>query len=252
MPWLQKSAQRGEPRAELVLGTILFNGDAGQAKDWPRAYALMVRASDSGLPQARQTLGDMDKYIPLDQRKQGLTLASQYRADAQHTPSPSEIASAAPTRAIRPVPMPPSAAAPVAPMRDTRSAPPGASYPQPGVSPRAPAVTPPTVTPPMHRAESPPPNPAPAPAARTASTPAPRTGGGWRVQLGAFSSEANARHLWESLSPRVPSLRGGQPSLVHAGTVTRLQAGSFASSADAARVCTEVKRAGNACLPVAP
>jgi cell division septation protein DedD len=77
-------------------------------------------------------------------------------------------------------------------------------------------------------------------------------GGGWRVQLGAFSSEANARHLWESLNPHVPSLRGGHPYLVHAGAVTRLQAGSFASSAEAAQACAEVKRAGNACLPVAP
>jgi hypothetical protein len=58
--------------------------------------------------------------------------------------------------------------------------------------------------------------------------------------------------LWEKLSPKVPSLSGGQPYLVHAGAVTRLQAGSFASSGDAARACAEVKRAGNACLPVAP
>jgi TPR repeat protein len=44
LPWLQKSVAHGEPRAQLVLGTMLFNGDA-VSRDFPRAYALMTRAS---------------------------------------------------------------------------------------------------------------------------------------------------------------------------------------------------------------
>ena len=51
LPWLEKSTARGEPRAQLVLGTMLFNGD-GVSKDWRRAYALLVRASAAGLPSA--------------------------------------------------------------------------------------------------------------------------------------------------------------------------------------------------------
>ena len=77
VPWLEKAVGRGEPRAQLVLGTMLFNGDAVQ-RDWVRAYALLQRSSAAGLPQASQTLAEMDKYIPDAQRQQGIALARQY------------------------------------------------------------------------------------------------------------------------------------------------------------------------------
>jgi cell division septation protein DedD len=215
-PWLEKSAARGDPRGELILGTMLFNGDGGLAKDWPRAYALMVRASDSGLPQASQTRAEMDKYIPEAQRKQGLALARQYAADAQRTHLPSAI-TAAP--AIKTTAVPPSKVAAL----------PGASYPKPSDK----AALPPPAKP----------TPKPAPAAH---------GGAWRIQLGAFSTEARAKSLWRSLSPKVAVLKGGQPYYVKAGAIVRLQAGGFASSAEAASACAAVKRAGGQCLPVAP
>ena len=214
-PWLEKSAARGDPRGELILGTMLFNGDGGLAKDWPRAYALIVRASDSGLSQASQTRAEMDKYIPEAQRKQGLTLARQYAADAQRPPLPPAI-TAAP--AIKTTPVPPSTVAAV----------PGASYPKPG-----------------GKASPPPAKPAPKPAPAAHN-------GAWRIQLGAFSTEARAKSLWRTISPKVTTLRSSQPYYVKAGAIVRLQAGGFASSADAARACAEVKRAGGQCLPVAP
>ena len=74
MPWIEKAAAAGEPRAEYVLGTALFNGDLAP-KDWPRAYALMTRAAAAGLPPAANSLIQMDRYIPVDQRQQGLALA---------------------------------------------------------------------------------------------------------------------------------------------------------------------------------
>jgi hypothetical protein len=83
----------------------------------------------------------------------------------------------------------------------------------------------------------------------TTRTPAPvepAQGGHWRVQLGAFSNEANARHAWAGFSGR---LGGAQPAIVHAGAVYRLQAGPYASRAAAAAACA---RAGNGCFPVAP
>ena len=215
-PWLEKSAARGDPRGELILGTMLFNGDGGLAKDWPRAYALMVRASSSGLPQASQTRAEMDKYIPEAQRKQGLALARQYAADAQHTHLPTAI-TAAP--AIKTTPVPPSEVAATAP---------GASYPRPG-----------------SKAAPPPAKPAPQPAAKP-------TGGAWRIQLGAFSTEARAKTLWRTLNPKVAALKTSQPYYVKAGTIIRLQAGGFTSSADANHACADVKRAGGQCLPVAP
>lgn len=219
-PWLEKSAARGDPRGELILGTMLFNGDGGLQKDWPRAYALMTRASNAGLPQASQTLADMDKYIPEAQRKQGLALARQYQADAQHTHLPPEV-TAGP--AIRTTPAPPSQVA----ANDAR----GASYARPAESSK-PAVS----------ASA---KPTPQPAAKP-------SGGAWRIQLGAFSTEARARSQWQTLSPKVGALRGAQPYYVKAGAIVRLQAGGFASSADAGHACADVKRAGGQCLPVAP
>lgn len=213
-PWLEKSAARGDPRGELILGTMLFNGDGGLAKDWPRAYALMTRASSSGLPQASQTLADMDKYIPEAQRKQGLALARQYQADAQRTHLPPEVTAGS---AIRTTPVPPSQ---VAANR------PGATYAAPTAKPASTTAS-------------------PKPAARP-------SGGAWRVQLGAFSTEARAKSQWQALSPKVATLRGTQSYYVKAGAIVRLQAGGFASSAEAARACADVKRAGGQCLPVAP
>ncbi len=77
-PWLEKSVARGEPRAQLVLGTMLFNGD-GVPRDYPRAYALMSLASQAGLQSASQTLTRWTSNYPAD-REAGTKLAQQYRA----------------------------------------------------------------------------------------------------------------------------------------------------------------------------
>nr|WP_219895117.1 SPOR domain-containing protein [Aquisediminimonas profunda] len=101
-PYLQKSAARGEPRAQYLVGTALFNGDFGQ-KDWPRAYALMTRAAAAGLTSATTSLAQMDKYIPLDQRQQGLALARKMEnpgATRVAEPAPA----AKPTRSVNPLP----------------------------------------------------------------------------------------------------------------------------------------------------
>src|SRR3569623_2461523 len=82
------------PRAQLVLGTMLFNGDAVQ-RDWVRAYALLVRSSAAGLPQGSQTLAEMDKYLPTAQRQQGLALARQYAAQVGR-PNYPEVAGGGP------------------------------------------------------------------------------------------------------------------------------------------------------------
>ena len=75
MPYLERAASRGEPRAQYIVGTSLFNGDV-IGKDWVRAYALMSRASAAGLSQATTSLEQMGKYIPEDQRRQGTALAA--------------------------------------------------------------------------------------------------------------------------------------------------------------------------------
>lgn len=245
VPWLERAAARGEPRAQLVLGTMLFNAD-GVQKDWVRAYALLTRASAAGLPQASQTLAQMDQYIPTDTRQQGIALARQYEAGNQRPPNPPELAGqgyGGQASGMRGTDLPPSPYA-------------GDADPRPAVNPakptkgRKPAPQVATQTPPPAIVDAPPP-PRPAPPAAVVR---PVAGKGWRVQFGAFRDEANARGLWQQLQPRVPKLAGLQPYLVKAGAITKLQAGPIASSADVAKVCADVraKAAGTPCVAVAP
>ncbi|MFL0417725.1 SPOR domain-containing protein [Sphingomonas sp. 179-I 2A4 NHS] len=218
LPWLEKSVARGEKRTQLVLGTMLFNGD-GVPKDWVRAYALVTRSSQQSLPQASQTLAQMDQYIPAPQRQQGLALARKYEADAR------SLAMAAP-----PAPLPGRTAPVPATAPATTPARQGAVAAAPSAKPTpAPAIA-----------------QRPAAATRPAATSAPGTSGGaWRIQLGAFRDESNARGLWAKVGSRT----GGSPSYVKAGAVTRLQATGFSSKAAAQAACT---KAGVACVVVAP
>ncbi|WP_294329727.1 SPOR domain-containing protein [uncultured Sphingomonas sp.] len=92
VPWLERAVAHGEPRAQYLLGVMLFNGD-GVAKNWVRAYALMLRASAGGLDAATRTLEQMDQYIPLADRQAGKTLASRYAKD-EHASAPAGSAPA--------------------------------------------------------------------------------------------------------------------------------------------------------------
>jgi hypothetical protein len=87
LTWLQRAVQRGDPRAQYVLGTMYFNGDV-VAKDWVRAYALVTRSSQTGLNEASTALAQMDKYMSLQERREGLTLARKYEEEFNRAPSP--------------------------------------------------------------------------------------------------------------------------------------------------------------------
>ncbi|MDB5680837.1 MAG: hypothetical protein JWO16_642 [Sphingomonas bacterium] len=221
VPWLEKAVARGEPRAQLVLGTMLFNGD-GVARDWVRAYALLQRSSAAGLPQGSQTLAEMDKYIPDNQRQQGIALARQYEAQVGRPGYPPEVAGGSGDTArpsIGTIDVPPSG--------------PGATYPQPGKQPKdKPPVPRPIAAPPA------PPQPSPRPVPVAAA-------GGWRVQLGAFGDPNNAHKLWSEVGGRFP---GRQASFVKTGALTKLLVGLYRSKAEAASACGAVKP----CVPVGP
>lgn len=114
LPYIQKSAGRGEPRAQYIIATALFNGDLVE-KDWPRAYALMTRASATGLGAASASLAQMDKYIPLDQRQKGLMIArdlEQLASRPMPAPKPDAKVPARPAPVIRNEVPPPSKPAP--------------------------------------------------------------------------------------------------------------------------------------------
>jgi len=236
VPWLEKSVARGEPRAQMVLGTMLFNGD-GVEKNWPRAYALLVRSAASGLPRAAQVQAQMDEYIPLDQRQQGLVLARLYEAQAQRPELPPEIAGTGTSGGMRGTELPASSydqnagqQPAIAPTRPTRSGTVVTQVP-PATRPAPPVAAPPA-------------RPAVAVAAR---------GGGWKLQLGAYRDENNAHNLWRKIEARgvVPGLQGSFPKR---GALTLLLAGPLGSAAEAARACGAIKAAipGTACVPAAP
>ena len=208
LPWLEKSVVRDERRAELVLGTMLFNGD-GATKDWRRAYALVTRASQQGLPQASQTLAQMDGYVSPEERQQGLQTAAQLAQSAK----------------LAAVPVPVSARPAAPPPRPIRTAPVVATR---GDNPPLPR--------PAHK---------PANKARPVVASAPARGGAWRIQLGAFGDEGNARKLWAQVGGRT----GGSVAYVKGGGVTRLQATGFASKAAAQGACAKARVS---CVVVAP
>ena len=107
--WLRQAAEAGEPRAMLLYGTALYNGD-GVAADPITAYAYVSRAAAQGLDVARAALADLDRSMPLEQRRKGLTRAKFMAAAGASAPSkPAASAKAAPSVAK---PKPVVAAAP--------------------------------------------------------------------------------------------------------------------------------------------
>jgi TPR repeat protein len=83
--WLKSASDKGEPRAMLVYGTALYNGD-GVPQDAVLGYAYVSRAAAQGLPAAKDTLAQLDQIMPLDDRKKGVALAI---AKAKAAPPPS-------------------------------------------------------------------------------------------------------------------------------------------------------------------
>lgn len=263
LPWLNASADRGEPRAMYVLGVAAFNGDF-QPKDWVRAYGLMTRAAAVGLPQAIESLKTMNQVIPLEQRQMGASLAADLEARTSDQRSrelaaaelgvtaPTPDAPAAPAVAaisrpaqasLTPVDLPPARTGASPDESDGRVLA-GASYANPVEVPRAgttPAKPRPVATAPAKA-------PSPAPAEKA---PRPVASGVWRIQLGAFAQKSNADGLWARVRGRAEL--AGHPRIDLAqGSVTRLLAGGFASQAEAARACAALKGAGVDCIPVKP
>ncbi len=278
MPFITRSAERGEPRAQYVLGPAMFNGDLA-AKDWPRAYALTKRASDAGLGIASARLAQLDRLIPLDQRQRGLALLPEMEKNEQRArlaavnaaapeapksaPSPVQTASlpaSVPGTLYTPPPVLAPAPAPgairVVTPPPSQPAAPGTSY----AAPPEKGPLPPAETPAPPPTPAPIPTPAPAPVQEkvvvatpkaVAPAPAPTAGKSpWRAQLGAFGVEANARSLWRTVEKAYPAAAARQPYLVKSGKLTRLQVGDFASKADAESFCSAVKKDGRPCLVV--
>ncbi|MHA7819311.1 MAG: SPOR domain-containing protein [Erythrobacter sp.] len=212
MPLIRAAADRGDPRAQYVLGLAHFNADYAQ-KDWVRAYALLTLSNGAGLPQAGTALAQMDQYVPLIQRQQAQSLARQLEEQAAQRRS-AELAAVDLDPARPPVQQPPRS-------QQVARAVPTAAPAQRAVPQATPAVE-------QSRAGA-------------------LAQGTWRVQLGAFGVAGNADRLWTEVS-RNPALAGTRKALVPGGSVTRLQAVGFSSRAAAQAACTTLKRQGQGCI----
>ncbi len=262
LPYVQAAAIRGDPRAQYLIGIAHFNGDLLE-RDWPRAYALLTLANGAGLPQAPPAIAQMDTHIPLEQRQEGVVLSRQLEAEAEQARSVQLAAAdfAAVATSVQAAPAPPAAPQePAATPRVPRPIPSVAVSPSiaaardavaqaraaTGTEDPAEAGTSyarPVVPAPVEVAAAPAPRPA-APAGLEATPPA---SGPWRVQLGAFGVANNAERLWDRLSSR-PELAGRERLFLPRGRVTVVQAGGYATRAEAQAACSSLQRAGHDCL----
>lgn len=74
LKWLKQAAEQGEPRAQLVYGTALYNGD-GVPQDRMLGYAYVSRSAGQGLVPARDTLAQLDQLMSPADRSKALALA---------------------------------------------------------------------------------------------------------------------------------------------------------------------------------
>ena len=228
--WYQKAAQQGHDQAQVNVGLLLYNsGRRQEALPWLR------KAVELGDPRAQYILGTElfnGDLAPKDwPRAYALMLLA---ADQGLAPAADNI----------------KAMDKHIPLQQRQQ---GVQLAQKfGLSGAKPAATPPQARIAGANGVKPPPvSSAPRPAS-AAAAPRPAASGGWRIQLGAFSSAANAQRAWGTLRAKVGALAGLQPQYVAAGSVTRLQAGPVASRDAANRACAAAKAAGSACFPVAP
>ncbi|MEM1194720.1 MAG: SPOR domain-containing protein [Pseudomonadota bacterium] len=239
MPFIRAAADRGDPRAQYVLGLAHFNADYAE-KNWVRAYALLTLAQGSGLPQATGALKQMDQYVPMEQRQQAQLLARDIEVEAGKRRAAElaalELASSQPQTAIAtnssamrmpavvPTPVAAPAASPVA------------------VSAQSPAAAP------VHVAQS---DATLAPVRTSGPSSNANRSGAWGVQLGAFGVAENADRLWIKLANN-PALAGTKKALVPGRGMTRLRAIGFYSRAEASRACEQLQAQGQACLVSKP
>jgi uncharacterized protein len=256
MGWIRKAAARGDPRAEFVLATALFNGDSIE-KDLPRAYALMSHAAAQGLLAATTSLAEMENVMPEADRQQGMKIARELlRKDAERVASTTASTASPSTIARQDVPAPKLPASKTPTGRTGLPTPPQDANNKPlaaGPSkPTAPSASP-------IKAASVPPQAKAGVTKQAAKTPAATataalvsSGGRWRVQFGAYGSMELAKGQWSMLSKKISALAALKPSYEPVGALTRLRINSLADRSAAEKLCAAAKTVGQACFAIAP
>ncbi len=279
MPFVIAAADRGDPRAQYLLGIAHFNGNS-VAKDWVRAYALMTLANGAGLPQAGPAIGQMDGYIPLSERQQAQEEASTMRrqADARRAVrmaaadledgAPTlgavalrgEVASAAPSSLASPTVRVPEPVTPVKVAPSIAAAEAAVAAAMHATGRESPKTAGADYAGTEHagvwasdRVERDlPQSSEPARITRTATVPtsAPAAipaNGPWKLQLGAFSIRSNADKAW-ALVADSRALAGKSNVIAPAGRLTKLFAVGWTDQPSAQAACNSLKAGGQACL----
>lgn len=265
LPYIRSAAERGDPRAQYLLGLAYFNAD-GVSKDWVRAYALENLAAQPtsgapGLPQAKAALAEMDKYVAIEDRQRAISLATELaaQAEANRQRQFAAVDLGTPTMPVAAGPVATGMAGAVGPReaapRPAMSAPvglPPAPQPRVAANSSTPRVA---ANQPMPRMaiSQPAPEPEARPAPKAAPKPAvaPRSipvGGAWKLQLGAFGVASNVESLWNKVKA-MPEIAGHPRATVPAGKVTRLLATGYSEEA-AQGACRKLVGAGLSCLVV--
>ena len=116
LPFVRAAADRGDARAQYLLGIAHFNGDI-VPRDWVRAYALMSLARTDGIAPASAAMTEMDKHIPLGQRQAAVVLAGELAETATATRARQlaavDLGGSVPAVAAAPVVAAPVVAAPI-------------------------------------------------------------------------------------------------------------------------------------------
>jgi cell division septation protein DedD len=106
LKWLRRAAEQDEPRALLVYGTAVYNGD-GVPQDRVLGYAYVSRAAEQGLAPAKDTLAQLDSLMPEADKRRALMLAeAKAKPPAAAAAKPVKVAQGKPTPLKKQAPIP--------------------------------------------------------------------------------------------------------------------------------------------------
>jgi cell division septation protein DedD len=230
LKWLKLAAEASEPRAMLVYGTALFNGDS-VTQDPIGGYAYVYRAYASGLPAAKEVMDQLNKLMNAADKQKALALVeTQDKAAGRALFAANRPPKAADARKSKPAKTPPPKKPAAKPIEVAKAE-----------VPKTPPATETTTAKPVKTA----PKPASAKTETASTGPA---SGGWRIQVGAFGDRASAEAAYRKLAGNA-ALAGRGPQYIPFQKFIRLRIGPFASKTSAAAACSAVRVA---CYPVAP
>jgi len=105
LKWLRRAAEQGEPRALLVYGTALYNGD-GVTQDRLLGYAYVSRAAEQGLAPAKDTLAQLDQLLPVADRDKAIALSRSIPSGSPVPPAKEQPSKSVRVAQVKPTPKP--------------------------------------------------------------------------------------------------------------------------------------------------